>query len=242
MPVPKRSHDSGEDAALMARALRWIEPFSHWPHARLEQVLKSARLERYRRRTQVLAHDRGRREVLAVVSGCLEVSSMSAHGRKYVNALLGPGQVAPLVRLLQDVPLPYDYHAHEDSVIIHLPSDAMLAAMDAEPILWRDVARLALKRQRLSVATLQGQMLGSVRRRLAATLLNLTEYYGRQREADLSLRLRLSQHDLAAMLGLSRQTINKELGAFVEAGVIALRYRHISVLDTEQLRQIASSD
>lgn len=167
---------------------------------------------------------------------------MSAHGRKYVNALLGPGQVAPLVRLLQDVPLPYDYHAHEDSVIIHLPSDAMLAAMDAEPILWRDVARLALKRQRLSVATLQGQMLGSVRRRLAATLLNLTEYYGRQREADLSLRLRLSQHDLAAMLGLSRQTINKELGAFVEAGVIALRYRHISVLDTQQLRQIAGSD
>ena len=85
-------------------------------------------------------------------------------------------------------------------------------------------------------------MLGSVRRRVAATLLNLTEYYGMQREADLSLRLRLSQHDLAAMLGLSRQTINKELGAFVEAGVIALRYRHISVLDTEMLRQMASSD
>ena len=63
-----------------------------------------------------------------------------------------------------------------------------------------------------------------------------------QREADLSLRLRLSQHDLAAMLGLSRQTINKELGAFVEAGVIALRYRHISVLDTELLRQMASPD
>jgi len=242
MSGPKRSLDSAEDAALMARALRWIEPFSHWPQARLEEIMKAARLERYKRRTQVLAHDRHRREVLAVVSGCLEISSMSVQGRKYVNALLGPGQVAPLVRLLHDVPLPYDYHAHEDSVIIHLPSDAMLAALDAEPILWRDVARLALQRQRLSVASLQGQMLGSVRRRVAATLLNLTEYYGMQREADLSLRLRLSQHDLAAMLGLSRQTINKELGAFVEAGVIALRYRHISVLDTEMLRQMASSD
>ena len=144
---------------------------------------------------------------------------MSAHGRKYVNALLGPGQVAPLVRLLEDVPLPYDYHAHEDSVIIHLPSDAVIAVLDAEPVLWRDVAKLGLQRQRLSIVLLQNQMLNSIHGRVAATLMSLVHFYGGQgpgtvEDADGPL-VRLSQNDLAAMLGLSRHTINKELGRLV---------------------------
>jgi len=202
--------------------------------------MKSARLVRYRRRTQVLASDRRKRELLAVVSGCLEISNMNPQGRKYVNALLGPGQVAPLVRLLADVPLPYDYHAHEDSVIVHLPCDAVIALLDAEPVLWRDVAKLALQRQRLSVMLLQGQMLNSVRARVAATLTSVIRFYGMQVKAAASLPVRLSQNDLAAMLGLSRQTINKELGRLVAEGVIDMSYKRIRIVDPERLTLIAA--
>ena len=219
--------------------------------------MKSARLERYGRRTQVLAHDRHRRELLVVVSGCLEISSMSSGGRKYVNALLGPGQVAPLVRLLEEVPLAYDYHAHEDSVIVHLPCDAVIAVLDAEPVLWRDVAKLGLQRQRLSIVLLQNQMLNSVHGRVAATLMSLVHFYGGQGQGTDSAMsatsgatseegepigplVRLSQTDLAAMLGLSRQTINKELGRLVEEGAIDMRYKRIRIVDAERLARIAA--
>jgi CRP-like cAMP-binding protein len=206
--------------------------------------MKSARLERYGRRTQVLAHDRHRRELLVVVSGCLEISSMSSHGRKYVNALLGPGQVAPLVRLLEDVPLPYDYHAHEDSVIVHLPCDAVIAVLDAEPVLWRDVAKLGLQRQRLSIVLLQNQMLNSIHGRVAATLMSLVHFYSGQSqptpEGDGLPLVRLSQNDLAAMLGLSRQTINKELGRLVDEGAIDMRYKRIRIVDARRLARIAA--
>ncbi|KAF1068138.1 Crp/Fnr family transcriptional regulator [Variovorax sp.] len=202
--------------------------------------MKSARLERYGRRTQVLAHDRHRRELLVVVSGCLEISSMSPNGRKYVNALLGPGQVAPLVRLLEEVPLAYDYHAHEDSVIVHLPSDAVLAVLDAEPLLWRDVAKLGLQRQRLSIVLLQNQMLNSIHGRVAAALMNLVHFYSGQGEDGAPPLVRLSQTDLAAMLGLSRQTVNKELGRLVEEGAIDMRYKRIRIIDAERLARIAA--
>lgn len=228
-----------EGAALVTHALRLNQLFGAWPDARLDELARSARLERYTRRTQVLSHDRHKRELLAVVSGCLEISSMSALGRKYVNALLGPGQVAPLVRLLTHVPLAYDYHAHEDSVIVHLPCDAVLAALDAEPVLWRDVAKLGLQRQRQSIALLQNQMLAPVSGRVAATLLSLSEIYGASDEGMLDLRVRLSQTDLAAMLTLSRQTINKELGRLVDAGVIALSYKRITIVDSAALRRMA---
>ncbi|RCW68764.1 Crp/Fnr family transcriptional regulator [Pseudorhodoferax soli] len=232
--------DGTDSAALMTRALRLVQLFSTWPDARLAQLIRSARLHRYTRRTQLLSDDRHKRELLAVVSGCLEISSSSAQGRKYVNTLLGAGQVAPLVRLLDDVPLPYDYHAHEDSVIVHLPCDAVIAVLDAEPVLWRGVAQLALQRQRQSVALLQNQMLAPVRARVAATLLSLAQIYGAQDQGGLDLRVRLSQNDLAAMLSLSRQTINKELGRLVEEAVIERRYKHITIVDGEALRRIAA--
>lgn len=240
-PLP--THDEATDSrALIARALRLIELFSSWPDQRLDELMRSARLERYTRRTQLLSQDPLKRELMAVVSGCLEISSSSRHGRKYVNALLGPGQVAPLVRLLEDVPLPYDYHAHEDSVIVHLPCDAVVAVLDAEPVLWRGVARLGLRRQRQSVALLQNQMLAPVPGRVAATLLSLAEIYGAQQDqGGLDLRVRLSQNDLASMLTLSRQTINKELGRLVAQGVIELSYKRISIVDAQALRRIAAT-
>jgi CRP/FNR family cyclic AMP-dependent transcriptional regulator len=225
----------------VARALRLNHLFGTWPEALLGDLMRAARLERYTRRTQVLAHDRHKRELLAVVSGCLEISATSPRGRKYINALLGPGQVGALVRLLADVPAPYDYHAHEDSVIVHLPCDAVLAALDAEPLLWREIAKLGLERQRVSIALLQSQMLAPVRGRVAATLLSLAEIYGAQSQGVCDLRVRLSQHDLAGMLSLSRQTINKALGQLVEEGVIEPSYKRIIIVDSEALRRIATT-
>lgn len=240
LSVSEASVAAGE-CTLIAHGLRLIELFGTWPDARFDELTRAARLERYTRRTQVLAHDPGKRELLAVVSGCLEISSMSALGRKYVNALLGPGQVAPLVRLLDDVPLAYDYHAHEDSVIVHLPCDVVLAALDAEPVLWRDVAKLGLQRQRLSISLLQNQMLAPVSGRVAATLLSLAESSSAPDQGTFDLRVRLSQTDLAAMLTLSRQTINKELGRLVDAGVIELSYKRITILDSAALRRVATT-
>jgi len=236
MPKPPAAVDNAE---LIERALRWCEVFSQWPRERLAALMKSARLERYGRRTQVLAHDRQRRELLAVVSGCLEISCVSAGGHKYLNSLLGPGRVAPLVRLLEDVPLPYDYHALEDSVIIHLPCDAVIAQLDAEPVLWREIARLGLQRQRASVEMLQKQLLASNRQRVAGTLVSLAQLYGTQQPQGLSLSIRLSQTDLAAMLGVSRQTMNKELGVLVAEGLIGVDYKRIALTDVPRLQAIA---
>jgi len=233
---------AASDVELALRALRWSEVFSHWPQERLLELMAHARLKRYSRRTQVLTQSRHRRDLLAVVSGCIEISRSNAGGQKHVVALVGPGQVAPLIRLLEDVPLGYDYHAHEDSVIIHVAADAVLAVLDAEPVLWRDVARLALKRQRGSVMVLQALALGSLRCRVASILLSLSQSHGEREAQGLDLRLRVSQHDLAALLGLSRQTISKQLRALAEAGVIEMRYKRILVLDRNALSRIASAD
>lgn len=54
----------------------------------------------------------------------------------------------------------------------------------------------------------------------------------------LRLRLRLTQDDLADMLCVSRQTVNKELKRLEESGVIASTYKTVTVMDREALERI----
>lgn len=236
LPIPATAVTDG---GLINRALRWNELFGPWPDEVRARLAAQARLRRYGRRTQVLAHDRQARELLCVVSGCLEVGCVDADGRKFVHGLLGPGHIAPLVRLLEDVPLPYDYHAHEDSVIVHLGCEVVLEVLGSQPSLWREVARLALQRQRYSLATLHERALGGIAQRLVVTLLRLAAFYGNSEPEGLALRVRLSQHDLAAMLGVSRQTINREMGELIAQGVLEATYNRIVIKDLERLQALA---
>jgi hypothetical protein len=41
---------------------------------------------------------------------------------------------------------------------------------------------------------------------------------------------------------ISRQTVNNELGALVEAGVTEMSYKHITLPDAEKLRLMANAD
>jgi CRP/FNR family cyclic AMP-dependent transcriptional regulator len=236
---PQGASPAVTDSSLIERALRWSELFSSWPEEVRARLAGLARLRRYGRRTQVLAHDRRARELLCVVSGCLEVGCVDAEGHKFVHGLLGPGHIAPLVRLLEDAPLPYDYHAHEDSVIVHLSCEAVLEVLDSQPSLWREVAGLALQRQRYSLATAHERALGDIAQRLVVTLLRLAALYGHSEPEGLALRVRLSQHDLAAMLGVSRQTINREMGELIAQGVLEATYNRIVIKDLERLQALA---
>ena len=69
--------------------------------------------------------------------------------------------------------------------------------------------------------------------RLAARLVRLAGRPGRRRPPDGSIRLRatLTQAELAAMVGCTRQSVNKLLGQFADDGLIRLDREGIVVMD-----------
>ena len=226
--------------ALIRRTLRESMPFRVWPEHCIEALVALGRVEHYARGAQVLAHDRNRREVFIVASGCIEISLASANGKKFVHKLVGPGIAVALVRLLDPAPMIYDYHAHDDTLLVHLPGDGVLGVLDGEPILWRSVAQLMLERYGDTLGVLHDQALGSLGQRLAALLLDLARLHGVQEPDGLVLRLRLPQDELGAMLGVSRQSANKELRLLEDGGVIGADYNRITIRDLPTLRALAA--
>ena len=237
MAAKPHSWSHGERMAVLRRC----PLFAPWPDARLADLATIARAEYYPRGTEIYAQDPAKREAFVIASGEIEVSRGSAAGKKFVLGINGPPEILAIVRLLEAPKIHYDYRAYEDSVLLHLPCDGLAAILDADPILWRDIALLMCARHGDSLRQLNNQKLGSLEQRMAATLADLARIHGVAGAAGIELALRLPQEQLGAMLGVTRQSINKLLRGFEAAGLIAVDYNRVTILSPAALDDIAAS-
>lgn len=242
--VASANETTSTTLALICKGLRSCSLFAPWPDLVIDRIARIARLARYERGAVVLPEGRDRRELKLVLSGRLAVSDVNAGGSKFMLSLIGPGEIVGLVRLLKQGGRLYDYEAHEDTMVIHLPSEALEAVLDQTPALWKDVALLAMERQRDSIVAMQRGALAGVQQRLAMILVQVAKgesshpRRGNARSTEAQV-LHLSQSDLAHMVSVSRQTINKEIGQMARKGIVEASYGQLTVLDMQALRRIA---
>lgn len=234
MPAPAPRPD---DDSPVRRALRACKLIAAWPAAAVDALARAGRIEQHAAGSQPLAHDPKRREVLVVADGCLELSRTSPGGKKFVLGLVGPGEAVALVRLLPQWEIQLEYYAHRPTALVHIPSDAVRAVLDAQPILWRDIAELSLRRHLDSVGILRDLALSPLGRRVAATLIGVSRLRGVHEQGGMALRL--AQDELGAMLGVTRQSISKELRQLEQAGLIGADYNLITIRDYAGLHALS---
>src|SRR3546814_8820111 len=78
---------------------------------------------------------------------------------------------------------------------------------------------------------LHDQTLGSLEQRMATTLAHLARIHGIEVEGGIEVGLRLPQEQLGAMLGVTRQSVNRVLRDMARAGVIDIDYNRITIRD-----------
>ena len=237
--MPRKHHPADNSVALIRRALRLCPLTRHWPDDVLDEVVAVARLRRYDKRTPLMVGERSRREVLVVASGRLAVEGVDAAGVRFVLSLHGPGEIVSLVRMLGNTCFVYHFVVQEGTVLVHLPGGAFMTVLDAHPALWRDVCMLVLERLHEQIATQQRRALGHTANHVADALARLALIHGKAVEGGQAVSLRISQGDLAAMVAVSRQTVNKELRTLEQMGVIKAAYGRVTIHDLEALRQAA---
>ena len=130
--------------------------------------------------------------------------------------------------------------ALEDSTLWHLPGAALDALLAAEPAHWRALADLAVVNIEVLTGLLAHRRFEQPEPRVAAQLLDFVTDDPPDR-ADPGVAIALTQQALAAMCGLSRNTVNRVLKGFEEAGVVELAYGRLRILDAVALARMVES-
>lgn len=167
----------------------------------------------------------------SVVEGEVRLVSYPAIGLESVAMIVGPGSWFGELSVVDGGPRPHDAVAVRPTRLLHIPLAAFEQVAESHPLLYRDLGVLVCGRQRAALTFMAQSIAQPVSVRLARVL-------GAAARAAGPDGLRMRQEDLAAMIGVSRQTINKELKRLERADIIELSYGRITVREPQALRTI----
>jgi CRP/FNR family transcriptional regulator, cyclic AMP receptor protein len=85
---------------------------------------------------------------------------------------------------------------------------------------------------------MEGLVFRDVPSRLADQLLRLAEQYGRQVEGEMHIDLRLSQLELANLIGATRETTSTAINEMKRAGILDTSHRTIVIKNLPALREV----
>ena len=169
----------------------------------------------------------------AVLEGEVRLVRNTAEGEESVAAILGPGAWFGGLSAVDGGPQTDDAVAFGQARMLHLSQPALEATAAQDPVLWRDLALLIAGSHRASQTVVAQSLTQPILVRLARTLAGAARTGG-------SETVRLRQEDLAAMIGVSRPTINKALKQLQAREMIQVAYRQIVVRDAVGLRALGS--
>ena len=172
----------------------------------------------------------------AVCQGAIKASTTAADGTEAIAAVLEPGNWFGEISLLDGGPRVHDATAVGATSVFAVPAEAFARFMQ-DAVFATALARLMAGRLRTLFGVVEDATLRPTRARLARRLALLA-----RGDATLATeprrRLPVSQEALAMMLGLTRQTLSKELGELAKAGALKLGYRSIDIVDAALLERL----
>lgn len=170
-----------------------------------------------------------------LLSGEAKLSKAGPHGRECVLCLIRPGRLIDPAAPYYEGGFPASASAVKSCRVLHLPCREVRILAETHPALSLLLVRALSFRQRLFInKTAESQGIISVPRRVASWLL-----HRRKMEKSLSIELVGTRELLARLLGVSRESLSRELNGLARSGVIELDRRTITILDEAALRKAA---
>jgi CRP/FNR family transcriptional regulator, cyclic AMP receptor protein len=204
----------------------------------LDRLARLARIVRYRDGQLVVPAWKLPAELGVVLSGGLRTTFVSEDGADFVAGMLGEGSFYGANALLGEVQTPAEGHAAGDTEVALFDVRRLRALAAGDRKLGAHFSQLVYTRYMAVLSLLRDAVTAPLARRVARRLLGHALSSGRS-VPDAAIELRMSQTDLAAMLGASRTKVNAELRLLEKAGALSLGYRQIVVRDMERLRKLA---
>ena len=168
-----------------------------------------------------------------VVQGAFKVSTVGEDGREGILSIMEAGNWFGEASLIDGLPRPHDVTAVEASTVLVISPVAFNRLMQRSAFA-RAISALLCARVRALYGLVEDAMLRSTHTRVARRLLSLARGDATMASA-ARVSVAVSQESLAMMLGITRQTLSKELKALAQAGVLSRGYGRIEIVSLAQL-------
>jgi len=171
----------------------------------------------------------------AVCAGTVKISVPSADGKDAVFNLVGEGEIFGEIALLDGRPRTADATAMTDCELMVIERRDFLDLVRSQPEIALKLMEVLCARLRHTSEQVEDVLFLDLPGRLAKTLLQLTE----SSKVSQARRVTITQREIGQMIGMSRESTNKQLRDWEDRNWVGLERGGIVVLKPDALAAIA---
>jgi len=204
----------------------------------LDQLCRYAKHTSLKRGATICSKGDPGNSLFAVISGTVKISISSPEGRNAILNLIGPGEVFGDIAVLDGHERTADATANTNCELYVIDRRDFLPFVRSQPALAMKFIELLCGRLRRTSEQVEQLILQDLPGRLASALLGLT---GKRALDPESQTIAITQQEISEMVGMTRESINKQLRAWAARNWVRLEHGAIVVLDANSLRELAEA-
>jgi CRP/FNR family transcriptional regulator, cyclic AMP receptor protein len=234
-PKSKESRSSSRDADKRA-LLKSTDLFGNLDAKHIERLAACVVSKSVRRATSIFAKGDPGSSLFAICRGTVKISAPSVDGHDTLLNVISTGDIFGEIALLDGRPRTADAVATTDCELFVIERRDFLLLMREEPDIALKMIDILCVRLRRTTEQVESVMFRPLRGRLAKALLRLSEGEGCERKAVVT------QKDLGSLIGMSRESTNRQLRMWEDQKWVRLERGGIVILSPKALQRIADSD
>jgi CRP-like cAMP-binding protein len=233
IPGGKRPAERPRDKVSL---LRNHSLFRDLPAAVIEHLGSYMKTRKAARGTAIFAKGDPGTGLMGVLAGTVKVSVASAEGKDIVLNLFHEGEVFGEIALLDGRPRTADATAMSDCELVVIERRDFVPFLSDHPDVMLKFIEILCSRLRRTSEQVQDITFLNLPTRLAKTLLQLTAV---EDGSAARRKAAVTQREISQMIGISRESTNKQLRAWAKRGWIRLERGGVNVVAPDKLAAIA---
>ena len=226
---------AGDERDDVRRALGQASIFAELDSPEVDTLAAMAVRKKYRARDIVLRKGDPAMQIYVILRGRLKTITSGGEGRQAAFSIMGPGEVFGEVAVLDGEPRSATITALEPCELIILQRNDFFHFLERSPKAAIKLLQVLARRLRRLSERVEDTTFLEVPGRLAKQLVRLAERYGQKHGSNVRIELKLSQQELGDLVGATRESVNKQLRAWVTDGIVEQSTGKLVILDLDAL-------
>jgi CRP/FNR family transcriptional regulator, cyclic AMP receptor protein len=239
MTTPAQSRSFAEKLGLLSE----LALFGGLSEADIMAIGHATTMTHCTRGQQILSPDDPPDRIHIIKKGRVRVFRTSPDGKQLTLDIFEKGTILGDMEMLGQDRLPEAYaEAIDDGVICTITPDELRKLIERFPVIGVNIIRHLSRRLQAAERELEAMAFQRVDQRLARRLIDLGARFGVKTERGTLIAARLTQQELADMVGTTRETLAHTLADFRRRGLLDTESHQVLIRDAERLAEVADGD
>jgi len=203
-----------------------------------DQLCRYAKHSTLKRGTTIVSKGDPGNSLIAVISGTVKISVSSPDGRSAIFNLIGAGEIFGEIAVLDGQARTADATANTNCEIFVIDRREFLPFVRSHPELAMKFIELLCQKLRWTSDQVEQVILQNLPGRLASALIRLVD---KHKLAPGDRTIAVTQQEISEMVGMTRESINKQLRVWADRKWVRLEHGAIVVLDAEPLQALVEA-